>query len=41
MMNDFIVKVEKSTRMVDLPKNVIGNDMENLQEKLIFKFIKL
>lgn len=39
MMNDFIVKVEKSTRMVDLPKNVIGNDMENLQEKLIFKFI--
>lgn len=38
MMNDFIVKVEKSTRMVDLPKNVIGNDMENLQEKLIFKF---
>ena len=39
MMNEFIVKVEKSTRMVDLPKNVIGNDMENLQEKLIFKFI--
>lgn len=38
MMNEFIVKVEKSTRMVDLPKNVIGNDMENLQEKLIFKF---
>lgn len=38
MMNDFIVSVEKSTRMVDLPKNVIGNDMENLQEKLIFKF---
>lgn len=39
MMNEFIVKVEKFTRMVDLPKNVIGNDMENLQEKLIFKFI--
>lgn len=38
MMNEFIVSVEKSTRMVDLPKNVIGNDMENLQEKLIFKF---
>ena len=38
MINEFIVKVEKSTRMVDLPKNVIGNDMENLQEKLIFKF---
>ena len=38
-MNEFIVSVEKSTRMVDLPKNVIGNDMENLQEKLIFKFI--
>jgi len=39
MMNEFIVKVEKNTRMIDLPKNVIGNDMENLQEKLIFKFI--
>ena len=38
MMNDLIISVEKSTRMVDLPKNVIGNDMENLQEKLIFKF---
>lgn len=39
MMNDLIIKIEKLTRMVDLPKNVIGNDMENLQEKLIFKFI--
>lgn len=38
MMNELIISVEKSTRMVDLPKNVIGNDMENLQEKLIFKF---
>lgn len=38
MMSDLIIKIEKSTRMVDLPKNVIGNDMENLQEKLIFKF---
>ena len=38
MMNDFIVNVEKSTRMVILTKTTIGNDMENLQEKLIFKF---
>ena len=38
MMNDFIINVEKSTRMVILTKTTIGNDMENLQEKLIFKF---
>ena len=38
MMNDFIVKVEKTTRMVTLTKSTIGNDFENLQEKLIFKF---
>ena len=38
MMNDFIVNVEKSTRMVILTKTTIGNDFENLQEKLIFKF---
>lgn len=38
MMNDFIVNVEKSTRMVILTKTTIGNDYENLQEKLIFKF---
>ena len=38
MMNDFIVSVEKTTRMVILTKTTIGNDFENLQEKLIFKF---
>lgn len=38
MMNDLIINVEKSTRMVILTKTTIGNDTENLQEKLIFKF---
>ena len=33
MMNDFIVNVEKTTRMVTLTKSTIGNDFENLQEK--------
>ena len=38
MMNELIIEVEKSTRMITLPKSILGNDMENLQEKLIFKF---
>lgn len=38
MMNDLIINIEKSTRMVILTKTTIGNDFENLQEKLIFKF---
>ena len=37
-MNDLIINVEKSTRMVLMTKTTVGNDMENLQEKLIFKF---
>lgn len=37
-MNDLIINIEKSTRMVILTKTTIGNDFENLQEKLIFKF---
>lgn len=37
-MNDLIINVEKSTRMVLMTKTTVGNDMENLQEKMIFKF---
>lgn len=37
-MNDLIVKIEKSTRKVELEQIYIGNDHENLQEKLIFQF---
>lgn len=37
-MEEIIITVEKSTRMITLPKSIIGNDMENLQEKIIFKF---
>ena len=38
MMNDLIINVEKLTRKVLLTKTTIGNDTENLQEKLVFKF---
>lgn len=37
-MKDFIVKVEKATRMVFLDKVFIGVDGENLQKNLIFQF---
>lgn len=37
-MNDLIVKINKSTRKVILEQTYIGNDHENLQENLIFKF---
>ena len=37
-MNDLIVKIEKRTRKVILEQVYIGNDHENLQEKLIFQF---
>lgn len=37
-MENINIKIYKSTRKVDLPKSVIGNDGENLQEKLIFEF---
>lgn len=37
-MNDLIVNIEKRTRKVELEQHYIGNDHENLQEKLIFKF---
>ena len=32
------IKIDKTTRMVNLAKTVIGNDAENLQETLVFKF---
>ena len=38
MMDDLIVMIEKSTRMVNLTRKTIGNDNENLQEKIIFQF---
>lgn len=37
-MNDLIVKIEKATRKIELEQIYIGNDHENLQEKLIFQF---
>lgn len=37
-MNDLIVKINKSTRKVILEQIYIGNDHENLQEKLVFQF---
>lgn len=37
-MNDLIVKINKSTRKVILEQIYIGNDHENLQEKLVFDF---
>ena len=38
MMNNINIKINKETRQVDLSKSVIGNDGENLQEKLVFSF---
>lgn len=32
------IEVNKKTRMVNLSKSFLGNELENLQEKLIFKF---
>jgi len=37
-MNDLIINIEKSTRKVELEQLYLGNDHENLQEKLIFTF---
>lgn len=37
-MNNLLIKVNKSDRSVTLSNNYIGNDGENLQEKLIFSF---
>lgn len=38
-MKEILINVSKETRMVDLQKNIIGNDGENLQGKLIFTFV--
>ena len=37
-MNDLIIQIEKNTRKVILEQVYLGNDHENLQEKLIFQF---
>ena len=37
-MENINIKIEKSTRKVELSKSVIGNDGENLQENLVFSF---
>ena len=38
-MENITAKIEKKTRKVYLSKSIIGNDGENLQEKLVFSFI--
>lgn len=38
MMGNINVIINKQTRQVNLSKSVIGNDGENLQEKMIFSF---
>ena len=37
-MNDLIIQIEKNTRKVILEQVYLGNDHENLQEKLVFQF---
>ncbi len=37
-MNNINIKINKNTRQVNLQKSVIGNDGENLQDKLVFSF---
>lgn len=37
-MNDLIIQIEKDTRKVILEQVYLGNDHENLQEKLVFQF---
>ena len=37
-MENIYIKINKSTRQVNLSKYVIGNDGENLQENLVFEF---
>lgn len=38
MMEKIFISVEKTSRMVSLTKKYIGNDLENLQQELVFKF---
>lgn len=37
-MKDIKIKINKATRMVELSKNMIGNDGETLQSKFVFEF---
>ena len=37
-MKDIEIKITKSTRFVDIKTEIIGNDGESLQSKLIFTF---
>lgn len=37
-MKDIMINVSRETRMVDISKSIIGNDGENLQGNLVFKF---
>lgn len=37
-MKDIIIKINKATRMVELSKNMIGNDGETLQSRFVFEF---
>lgn len=37
-MENINIRITKATRFVDLSKNIIGNDGENLQENLVFSF---
>ena len=37
-MSDLIINIEKKTRKVELEQLYLGNDHENLQEKLVFEF---
>lgn len=39
MSNDIIVKIHRATRTVTMENNVIGNDSENLQGNIVFKFV--
>jgi hypothetical protein len=37
-LDKIYINVEKKTRMISLTKTKIGNDLENLQQELVFKF---
>ena len=37
-MKDLIVTINRNNRQVDLSKSTIGNDGENLQGNIVFRF---
>lgn len=39
MSNDIIVKIHRATRTATMENNVIGNDSENLQGNIVFRFV--